>query len=153
MRAFLIILVIIVVIGIAGYLYGKRAIDNFEFGEPKFVGADLQSIFSGAGFTTLDLSSTIVNKNNFEVPVKGLYVELKYKGQLIAKSTNPQDFVIPANGSITITHNLTLPVGTGFAIDIGLQLASKKQLEFQYSAKGSLFGFIPLSTKDTFTYP
>lgn len=150
MKTFIIILVIVVVLAL-GYKYGKKAIDNFDFGNPKFVGADLKSIFSSSGFATVDLSTTITNKNNFSVPVNNLYIEVYYQGALVGKSTTPHDaFVIPKNGSINISQNISLAVTN--TVNIAAQIIGGQSVQFEYRIRAILFGFVPFFTKGTFTY-
>ncbi len=151
MKGSTIILIIVIALIIAGVVYGKKVIDNFTFGNPKFVGADLGSIFGGTGFSTIDLSMSVDNKNTFAIPVKNLYAEVYYNGQLFGKSTNAHDpFTIPANGSITITQNMTFALTNTGAI-IG-KLYNKQPLQFTYMVKGTLFGFAPFKYNGNFTY-
>jgi LEA14-like dessication related protein len=150
MRTFIIILVIVAVIGFFGYRYSSKAIDNINF-NPKFVGADLKSIFSKTGFANIDMQATITNKNNFNIPVNNLYIEVYYNGAIVGKSTVPHEkFIVPANGSITISQNISLAVTNSLAI-AGKLIAGQK-VEFEYMIKGQLFNFLPLKVKGTFTY-
>lgn len=147
----LIIIVVIAAILYFGYRAGKKAIDNFDIGDPKFIGADLASVFSGSSFTTIDLGTTITNKNNFSVSVSGLYVEVYYQGAILGKSTKPHDkFIIPANGSVDLTENITIALGN--AAQIAGRLISKQPTQFDYMVKAKLFGFFPLTVRDSFTY-
>lgn len=148
MKYFLVALLIIV---IAGYFFIKKSLDNFTFGDVKFVGGDFKSIFDGSGFTAINLASTIENKNSFSVPVSGLYIELYHQGTLIGKSTNVQpDFTIPSMGTITIQESMTFNVNSSLAI--GLKILSRTPVVFDYTVRAKLFGFYPLTYSDNFTY-
>lgn len=148
MRTFIIILVIAAILYF-GYTRGKKVIDNFTIDDPRFIGADLASVFNGSGFTTIDLGTTITNKNNFSVSVSGLYIEVYYQGAIIGKSTMPHDkFTIPANGSVDIRENITLALGN--AIQVGAKLLTKQPVEFTYMVKATLFGFLPFKFNDSF---
>lgn len=148
MKYFLAVLVIIIVVG---YFVIKKILDNFTFGDVKFAGGNIRSIFDGTGFTAINLSMPIDNKNNFSVPVSGLYIELFYQGASIGKSTNPQaDFDIPANGNITINQSMTFNVNS--SVSIGLKALAGTPLTFDYTTKAKLFGFYPLTYNGTFSY-
>lgn len=149
MRTFIIILIIVVLLYF-GYSKSKTIIDNFEISDPQFIGADIASVFNGSGFTTIDLGTTITNKNNFSVTVSGLYIEVYYKGMVVGKSTQPHpEFVIPANGKVDLVENMTLVLNN--ALEIGLQLIRKQPVEFTYLVKSTIFGFFPLRFRDSFT--
>lgn len=148
MKYFLIVLVAVIIIA---FFYIKNALDKFTFGDVKFVGGDFRSIISGQPFTAINLSETIENKNNFNVPVSGLNVEVYHQGTLIASSTAPQaDFVIPANGTYTLNQSMT--VDTSKALSIATKIFSGQPLVFDYKIKAKLFGFYPLSYNGNFTY-
>lgn len=148
MKYFLIVLLAIIIIA---YFFVKKAIDNFTFGYVKFVGGDLKSIFDGTGFTAINLSSTIDNKNNFSVPVSGLYVELYHQGNLIGKSTAPQgDFTIPAMGKFTVNHSVTFNINSG--LSIAEKILSKVPVDFDYTIRAKLFRFYPLTYNENFIY-
>lgn len=152
MKNLLIILVILVVIGYFTYKKGKGYLDKINISEPKFVGANLDSLISGTGFNSIDLQSTVTNGNNFAIPVNKLYIEVFYNGSLVAKSTRSHDaFIIPKNGSATINENITLSFGT-LAIPIVADIAKKRPVVFTYNVKATLFNFIPISYTDTLTY-
>lgn len=151
MRKFLIILLIVAVVGFFGYRYAKRSIDNISFSSIGFTGIDLNNILSTTGFATVDVNTTIGNKNGFSIPVNNLYVEIYYAGKVIGKSTMPSDaFTIPANGSFTVSHNVTLSLSG--SLDIATKLIQKRPVEFTYMIKATLFGFYPLIYKGSFTY-
>lgn len=150
MRTIIVIIVIIVILYF-GYRGGKKIIDNFDFGSPKFIGADLANVFSG-NFATVDLGTTITNKNNFSVPVSGLYFEVYYQGQLLGKSTMRHDnFTIPANGSIEIMENVTLALGD--VVQIAGKLLAKQPIEFTYMVRAFLWNVIPITVRNKFMYP
>lgn len=151
MRAFLIILLILVVLGFIAFRWGKSVFDKFAF-NISFKGVDLQSILNGTGFTQVDLTVSIDNKNNFSVPVTGFYAEIFYNNNLLAKSTNSgQQFVIPANGNVTVSHSVTVGL-TNDAIDIAGKLISKQSIPFTYKIKATLWGWIPISYSGKFNY-
>lgn len=150
MRALIIILIIVVLLYL-GYREGKKAIDKIEFGDPKFVGADFASIVNRAEFTAIDLQTTITNKNNFDIPVNNLFISVSYQGNLIGKSTNPEpSFIIPKNGYVTISHNMTISLPN--SLGIAAKILAKQPIVFEYNVKATLFNFIPLNFNSTFTY-
>lgn len=151
MRTFIIIIAIVLVLAIVGYRYGKKALAKFDVQGPNLVGADLSKIFQSGNFATADLSATITNGNNFNIPVSNLYVELYYNGQTLGKSTTPHDkFIIPKNGSVSITQNMTLAAASG--LDIASQLLGGNKLTFTYKVTGVLFGFFPFVYRGNFNY-
>lgn len=149
MRTFIIIAVIVIILYF-GYTRAKKILDNFEISDPEFLGADLPGLFRGTGFNTVDLGTTITNKNDFSVSVSGLYIEIYYKGMTVGKSTVPHEkFVIPANGSVDVRENMTLALGN--AIEVGVRLLAKQPVEFTYMVKATIFGWFPLTHRDKFT--
>lgn len=151
MKAIWIILIIVVIILAIGYSQVKKAINNFSLGTPKFVGADLKSIFTNGGFAAVDLTSTITNNNKFSIPVSNLYIEVYYQGALVGKSTTVHNnFTIPANGTITISQNMTLAFNN--TIDVGLKIISGQQVTFTYIVKATIFNLVPLRISNSFTY-
>lgn len=151
MKPFYIILIIVAVVFIAAYIYAKKVIGKITFATPRFVGADLKSAFSGNNFTTIDLSENIDNQNSFSIPVNRLYAEVYYQGQLVGKSTTQHDpFVIPVNGNINVTQNITLAIAPG--LDVVTQLISGQPIQFTYMIRAVLFNFFPFTYRGSFTY-
>lgn len=151
MKNFFIIVLIVAVIAISIYAYGKIIFKKFNWGQPAFAGADFKNIFSGTGFTTVTFVDTITNNNNFQVSIDRLYIEVYYGGSLIAKSTNVHEkFVIPANGSVTITQNMTLAINN--SLGILSDLAQGNKLQFEYRVRALIFGLYPLMFKGNFSY-
>lgn len=151
MKGLTIILVIIVVLAIGGYLYSKKVLSKFNWGSPSLAGADLKNIFNSGGFANITLTDIVTNNNNFKVTVNNLYIEIYYQGSVIAKSTTPHDpFVIPANGSVTITQDMTVAINN--SLTIAAQLISGNKIEFDYKIKAIIFGFYPLIYNGKFTY-
>lgn len=148
MKYFLLVLLAVIIIA---FFYVRRVLDNFTFSDAKFAGGNLKSIFDGSGFTAINLSSTITNKNNFSVPVSGLYIELYNNGNLIGKSTTPQsDFTIPAKGEYTVVQSMTFNVNSSLLI--AAKVLAGVPVVFDYTVRAKLFGFYPLTYKDSFTY-
>lgn len=152
MRTFLIILVFLAVITFFGYRYGKTAISKLDFGSPKFSGIDLLNVLNTSGFSQVNLSTVITNQNNFAIPVNNLYLEVSYLGNLVGKSTNTgTSFVIPANGQITISQNVTISLAN--SLGIAAKLVAKQPIQFDYLVKATLFNFFPLTFRSNFIYP
>lgn len=151
MKTWVIILIIVVVLAFGTYKYGMKAVDKVTFGQPQFVNADFKSLISGSGVTSVNLSETITNANNFSIPVTGLYFEVYYNGITIARSQAPHvRFVIPANGSLAVTETVLIDVQN--SIQVGLNILSGQSIKFDYMVRGYLFGFFPFTYKGTFTY-
>lgn len=150
MKQAIIIIVVLIVLGYFGYRYGKKVVDKIEIRNPKFDSVDWKSIINGGGFANINLIDMVINRNNFTIPVSGLYVELSYKGNLIGKSTTPQDFIIPANGDLAIKQNMTVAIGN--SLDVGLKKIQGEQVTFDIIATMTLFGFYPYTYIDTITF-
>lgn len=149
MKTFILILVIVVILGLVGYRVSKKAIDKISFSKPTIRNLNLSSI--GNSFSTVDLTTTIENKNNFDIPVSGLYIELYYQGQLVGKSTVPSEkFIVPMNGSITITQNVTIYLNS--TLNVAAKILSKELITFDYIARGIVFNVVPLQIRDSFIY-
>lgn len=151
MRSFLTVLIIVALLLYFGYRFVKKSVENLTFSQPKFSGIDLLNFINKTGFSTVDLSTTITNKNNFDIPVNNLYLEISHEGNLVGKSTIPHEkFVIPNNGAITESQNVTLSLASSFSL--AAKLLAKQPIVFDYTIKGTLFNFFPLNYSDKFTY-
>lgn len=147
----LLIIAIVVIIAYFVHNYATKAIDKITFSPPKFEGVDLLSIVNTTGFSQINLSTVISNTNNFNIPVNGLYLELLYQGNIIGKSTDPSErFIIPSNGEIKVTQNITLSLAN--SIGIAAKLVARQPIEFTYRVEATLFNVFPLNYTDTFTY-
>jgi len=147
---YLIIIIAIVILSYFGYRWGKKSIDNLSY-DVKFASGFkevLQGITGNIGTVNVDLF--ISNKNNFYIPVNGLYAEIYYGGNLIAKSTQPQGkFIIPENGNIAVRHSITVVLGGATYNAIG-RIIAKKPTEFTYKLKASAW-IVPFGHKGNFT--
>lgn len=147
------LLIILVVLALVYFIfrYAKKVVNNITFSDPSFEGVDLLSVVNNTSFSNINLSTVINNNNTFNIPVEGLYLEVYYQGNLIGKSTSPSErFVIPAKGSIKITESVTLYLSN--SIGIAAKLLANQPLEFSYVVKATIFNFIPLTYRSTFTY-
>lgn len=160
MRGLFITLIILGILAYFGYKKIKEYASNITFPDINFLGRDLVAILFGKGTGSINvsnniinvtLSTTINNNNTFNIKVSGLYLELFYKGILLARSTFPHEtFTIPKKSSITLTENIS--VYPNFTNDIVVKLLKKDPIDFSYTVKATLFGFFPLKFSSNFLY-
>ncbi|MCC6721745.1 MAG: hypothetical protein IT243_06040 [Bacteroidia bacterium] len=147
----LIITALIIVLFFSIYKWSRSIIDKFGI-DVKFKNVDLRGILSESKSAQVNLTASIVNKNNFKIPVKNFHINIFHNSILVAQtSSNGQDFIIPKNDSIIINHSLTMFINEA-SKNILMNIVANKPTEFTYKINATLYGFIPVSYTDKFIY-
>ena len=154
----IIIIIIIVLLLAAGYFYIKTAINrvSFQIGLKGFdlSGISITDVFQGTGTIKLQALAKIVNRNNFVINLSNFHIWMYYQGTMIAQTTDETNNIskvsIPANGTIDVTHDVTVFLNSAF-LQAVKDLRNGANLKFDYTTKFNVFG-IPFTYQDYFNY-
>lgn len=157
------IVVILVVLGIIAFTWGKSAWDKIDFGKPRLEGLDLQGLslndlaniaLAGQSKTvTATVVMDIKNDNGFSIPFSSIKAQLSSKGVVIAQTTDTSAHTVPANGILSLSDNVDIILNNaGGALLIEKLKGNHPQIDYEVDLK--VFG-IPVSLfypiKDSFT--
>lgn len=150
----IVILVLVVGIGFALYLYGKKVAAGFDFNSG-LSGVNFGSLINGSGSIQLTLTMSVTNTNSFGLTINNLNVQISYQGTVIANTTSPiTQIVIPSvqnGGYVTFPANISIQLNDAAFAAAGM-IATSQTAVFNYKVTGSLYAF-PFSFSGTETYP
>lgn len=120
MKIFVWVLVIIAILAVIAFVWGKNAWDKVSFSAPKLQGFNLQGL-SAADLAAIALTGStkqinatiameVKNGNSFSIPFSNMNVQMFYNGTLIAESSPllAAKNKVPANGSLTLFDTVTI---------------------------------------------
>lgn len=112
------IVIILAVVAVITFFWGKSAWDKIDFGKPRLEGLDLQGLtlndlaniaLAGQSKTvTATIVMDIKNDNGFSIPFSSIKAQLSYKGTVIAETTDNSSHTVPANGILSLSDNVNI---------------------------------------------
>ena len=101
------------------------------------------------GRIDVDIKVTVTNKNNFNIPISNLYIELFYNNQLVANSIDRSSLLnIKANDKTALSHWVDLNLSEN-TFELLKKIVKKEEPEVYYIVRGKLW-FIPFKIKNSF---
>lgn len=150
-KIFLIVVAVLVVLGAAGFTYGKSIWNNISFSAPKIniqkTIADLQGFDLSQGQLPATLQMNVKNNNSFSIPFSSLNVKLYYNGNVISESSESltQKMIVPANGNLTVSDTITIYLSKATE-NLIIQKALGNKVKIDYKVFARIFGIpIPAS--------
>lgn len=153
MKALIYIAVILAVLILLGITWGKSVFNRITFSDPQlaqFSLSELQNIASGK-ITTIPVSITISNANNFSISFSKISIALSFNGTVFALTADPSGYTIPANGNLTITENIIFSLNDA-AIELLAEKIQGKPAQIQYTIGLRIFGIPIPSINNTFNW-
>lgn len=149
---------VLIVLGlglIVAYFYIRLAIKkvtvDFRVKSVDWKGITLSDILkSKRADVGLTLSISVINENNYSIPVRDLQVEIYQNNALIAESAPmyEEKIVIPAMGAAEFDETIIVTVDRS-TLGLLKSIFQGKSFAIDYKVKFKVFGF-PVSFKDTY---
>lgn len=162
-----IFIILIIIAGIIAALYfavmtavAKVSL-QISFKNVDLKGISIDSLFNGNSSVQVGINAKLVNQNGFAIGLKDFHIWIYYGGVLMAQSsdTNLNKVVMPAMGSIDVTHQVTLYLNSQI-LQMLKDLHAGKELKFDYTSQFKVDVDVPVvnlisypyTYKDYFTY-
>lgn len=146
------ILVILIITVISFYLFAEYAVNNIKVKKISLREINLAGLKNANADIAINVE--IENNNFFNINVKDLYIELFYKGVLLAQSSqsnlNKINISIKANSKTTISHSFKIIINP-ILIELGLLINQKIPVIIGYKVGLKLYG-LNLNLKGDYTH-
>jgi len=146
------ILVILIIVVVSFYLFAEYAVSNIKASKISLREINLAGLKNANADIAINVE--IENNNFFDINVKDLYIELFYKGVLLAQSSssslNKINISIKANSKTTISHSFKIIINP-ILIELGLLINQKIPVVIGYKVGLKLYG-LNLNLKGDFTH-